>query len=335
MFLSMACISCMRPFDLKFEDDPVIFLEAFPGVEDVVVFKIKPGYSLSNSAARPEFVPEIIFKVNGNEVPVVLNEEAVYGKYPEDCYIADYEPVPGDVMTVEVSSEGFGTIYAETSVPQPFPARRIDYKQVFFGKQGHNVLSVSFTDAKDDDIAYGLQIYSEIAVDNYDGEPFTNINRYTGYQIEDSFDLAPESLDGVEISFDGWTVNPGSYSTVSMWSDANFNGSLKTLSMGITGYSYESLFESREENEVYDDLGNLLGINKSHHRSKVVLFTMTDEFYKYAVAKEMESYNADTFAGIVPSNFCYTNIRGGYGAFAGVCSVETDWLTPEFIENNR
>jgi hypothetical protein len=38
---------------------------------------------------------------------------------------------------------------------------------------------------------------------------------------------------------------------------------------------------------------------------------------------------------IAPSSYCYSNIDNGYGAFAGVTIVETDWITKEFIENNN
>ena len=48
--------------------------------------------------------------------------------------------------------------------------------------------------------------------------------------------------------------------------------------------------------------------------------------------KELIEDNADMFAGLAPSNFCYSNIGGGYGIFGGVSIVETDWITPEFIE---
>ena len=50
---------------------------------------------------------------------------------------------------------------------------------------------------------------------------------------------------------------------------------------------------------------------------------------------ELIEDNADMFAGLAPSNFCYSNIVGGYGIFGGVSIVETDWITPEFIEKNR
>ena len=32
---ALAAASCMKPFDLKLDDEPIIYLEAFPGVEDV------------------------------------------------------------------------------------------------------------------------------------------------------------------------------------------------------------------------------------------------------------------------------------------------------------
>lgn len=67
------------------EDEPMIFLESFPGVEDVIVFDVQPAYSYSNSALRPEFKPVITLMVNGTEVPVVRNTGfCVSDKYPED-----------------------------------------------------------------------------------------------------------------------------------------------------------------------------------------------------------------------------------------------------------
>ena len=69
--------------------------------------------------------------------------------------------------------------------------------------------------------------------------------------------------------------------------------------------------------------------------NKIRLFTMTEEFYRYKVANEYESDYSGFVSFIAPSNYCYSNIENGYGAFAGASVVETDWITKEFIENNR
>jgi hypothetical protein len=62
---------------------------------------------------------------------------------------------------------------------------------------------------------------------------------------------------------------------------------------------------------------------------------MSEEFYKYRVASEYQK-DYSTFTGfIAPSNYCYSNVENGFGAFAAVNVVETDWITKEFIENNR
>ena len=52
----------MTPFDLDYDDTPVIFLEAFPGADaEYIKFEIQPAYSKSNTAQKPPFNPEIIF----------------------------------------------------------------------------------------------------------------------------------------------------------------------------------------------------------------------------------------------------------------------------------
>jgi hypothetical protein len=99
--------------------------------------------------------------------------------------------------------------------------------------------------------------------------------------------------------------------------------------------SYEEFFPEEGESIIYDEYGNETGVYKYTDRNKLVLYTMTQEFYKYKVAQELIIDNASMFAGLAPINFCYSNITNGYGAFAGVSIVETDWITREFIENNR
>lgn len=335
----MACVSCMSTFDLRLDDEPVICLESFPGVEDVVVFTLKPAYSMSNNAARPEFRPEILFTVNGEAVPVVLNEDrCISGDYPEDCYIADYRPVPGDRMNVEVSSEGFRTVKARTCIPEPFPERRIDYRSVKVGEREYCILYVTFEDDADTDFAYGLQVYNENTY-FYDGMTEIIGDRYSGSQIADDYDIAPVSLEGVGLSFDEWRLSD--YPNVACWTDDGFDGKEKTISMAVRAYqygdvpAYDSFFVHESEMEVYDDEFNMIGKCDVLSRNRLALYTMSDEFYKYALAKESAEENAGFFAGIAPSNFCYSNIEGGYGVFAGIYREETDWITPEFIENNR
>ena len=337
VFLTMAfaAASCMKPFDLKLDDEPIIYLEAFPGVEDVVVFNIQPGYAYSNTALKPEFKPEIHFTVNGEDIPVVLNEGSRFGdRFPETSYVADYKPVPGDRMTVEVHSEGFSSIYAQTSIPQPFPERKIDYRVVQTAERDYNVIFVSFKDDADIPLAYGMQIHEETTYYKPDVEPETYYYLYAGVQIADDYEFAPQSFEGITMNFNGWSVQRGDY--IAGWDDELFAGQDKTISMVVNSYGpADSFFEHTFDNPLYDESGEVIGNYPGISHNKLLLYTMSPEFYKYAVAQELILDNADFFAGIAPSNFCYSNIKGGYGAFAGIYRVETDWITREFIENNR
>ena len=331
----LVAASCMKPFDLKLDDEPIIYLEAFPGVEDVVVFSIQPGYAYSNTALKPEFKPEIHFTVNGEEIPVFLNEGCCFGdRFPEISYVADYKPVPGDRMAVEVHSEGFSSIYAETSIPVPFPERKIDYRVVQTAERDYNVIFVSFKDDADIPLAYGMQIHEETTYYKPDVEPETYYYLYAGDQIADDYEFAPQSFEGITMNFNGWSVQRGDY--IAGWDDELFAGQDKTISMVVNSYGpADSFFEHTFDNPLYDESGEVIGNYPGISHNKLLLYTMSPEFYKYAVAQELILDNADFFAGIAPSNFCYSNIKGGYGAFAGIFRVETDWITREFIENNR
>lgn len=317
VLLSVLGLSCSRAFDMQIDDTPVIFVESFPGTEEMVVFEILPAYSVSNSALKPEFRPEIVFTVNGREVPVVRNTGyCVSDRFAESYYIADYKAVPGDKMRVEVSSAGFESVSAETSIPEPFPQRRVDFRTETVGDHRMNILYV-MPDNAGDHYAYGVQIYNEYVIDSKEGVVvYPSI--YIGGQISDYYDMAPESMEGMEVRFGG--------KKMAVWkSDAD------QLQMVINGYSnnveaeYESFFVHEEYRQDYTETV----------RNKLLLYTLSEEFYKYIVAQELIDSNAGFFAGLAPSNFCYSNVKGGYGAFAGLTAVETDWITKEFIENNR
>lgn len=336
--MSAFCVSCIQPFDLEYEDEPIIYLASFPGVEDKVVFTIEPAYSLSNSAVRPEFKPDITFAVNGTVLPVLKNTGGRFGaEYPEDCYVADYKPVPGDEMTVGVVAEGYKSVFARTSIPQPFPERKIDYRQVKVGETDYNVIYVTFKDDARSTYAYGLQILNEWIYDWPGEDPEVSIWEYAGAQIADDFTMAPQSLDGMGLYFDGWSISTSE--SIACWSDATFNGEEKTLSMTVRTNTwqggYDVFFEHESQQHYYDENGEIVKTGTALEHNKLVMYAMTEEFYKFAVAQELASENAGFVAGLAPSNFCYSNIENGYGAFAGVCRVETDWITKEFIENNR
>lgn len=333
---SLLLFSCTKPFDLGFEDRPAIFLESFPGIEDMVVFSIKPAYSYSNSATRPDFNPEIIFKVNGKEVPVVLNTGfCMSEKYFEDMYVADYKPAPGDKMTVEVSSEGFMPVSARTTIPAPFPERKVGYRPVTFGGRELNVISVRFLDDGKTDCAYGMQVYKESVITNEDGTENKSVTVYAGEQPSVDFDFAPASMDGIRIDFNGWYIDHDNSYTVAGWDDDIFNGEEAELSMTVHAYNgYESFFEWEQKKGYFDNDGVFQGFSSELHHNKLVLYTMSEEFHNYVVAQALVYENAGFFAGLAPSNFCYSNVEGGYGTFAGVYCVDTPWITKEFIENN-
>ena len=335
----LAAASCMKPFDLKLDDEPIIYLESFPGVEDEVVFSIHPGYAYSNTALKPEFKPEIHFTVNGKEVPVILYDGRYGDKYPESVYIADYKPLPGDKMTVEGHSEGVTSIYAETSIPVPFPERKIDFRVVETAERSYGVIFVSYKDDAENTIAYGMQICEETVYYKPGEAPHKYSYVYAGDQIADDYEFAPQSFEGITMNFNGWSVQNGDY--IAGWDDALFSGQDKTISMVVHSYGThgmtpeDSFYEHTFDNPVYNENNEVIDSYPGVSHTKLLLYTMSPEFNKYAVAQELILDNADFFAGISPSNFCYSNIKGGYGAFAGIYRVETDWITREFIENNR
>ena len=327
--------SCFYPFDLDIDDEAVIVLESYPGIDDVVGFRLEAAYSNSNAAPKPDFDPHIVFKVNGKEVPAVLNTGFMMSdNYPEYYYVADYKAFPGDELTVEVSSEGFKTIHAETKIPSEFPKRRIDYREEKVGLRDLDIVYVTLDVDKGNDYAYGLQILSE-SVHEQPENPFVLISKSSGRPVSDFYEMAPGSLECMGLYL--YSID----AVGRVWSWKPEGDEELTMSLVVDSYGdeeadpYDSFFVHEIELPLYDEDGNVKEMYRVIKRNKLLLYTMSDELYKYSLAKELIEDNADMFAGLAPSNFCYSNIVGGYGIFGGVSIVETDWITPEFIEKNR
>ena len=326
-----AAVSCMTPFDLDYDETPVIFLEAFPGADpDYIKLKIEPAYSKSNSAELPPFNPVIVFEVDGSPVQVEW-VDAELGNY-----IAHHKPMPGEKMKVSVSSEGFVGITAETVIPDAFPKRKIDYRLVESGLGRYSSVLYITPESIDPKWCYGIQFLNEYSYEDLSG-PKTRIYKYAGRLFPDSdegFDeLVPMSASAMSLELQGgylWA-----------WDGDQLDGNSCVFSLQpVTTWTsesemYDSFFVNSGEYIIHDDEGNEVGVGEYVDRNKVLLYTMTDEFYKYKVANELESDYVGIVGIIAPANFCYSNINNGYGAFAGIHIVETDWITKEFIENNR
>lgn len=332
----MAAYACSIPFDLDYDDAPIIYLEAFPGEDpDIVAFEIRPAYSNSNTAIKPEFKPDITFIVNGKEIPVSLNtDHCVTDKYFPYFYVAEYESKPGDKMSIEVSSEGFETIYAETTIPEYFPERKLDLRYEDYGEDTFVGIHINIDDEEDTDYAYGFQMIEETISVSPD-TVYVYQRRSGGYQLSYFWDLASVSMEGIIIDMKS--------SSISAWDDTMFDGKSAELSVVFPYYD-----KSDSEIDVltnffawewvwpyYDEEGNFICDCSDKVRKKMAFYTMSKECYKYKVAQELISDNADFPSGLAPANFCYSNVENGYGAFAGLSVVETDWITREFIESIR
>lgn len=332
IFLTLCgTVSCMIHFDLDYDETPMIFLEAFPGADpEFIRMELAPAYSKANSAKKIPFNPEITFEVDGVSVYV----ECVN---PEDgLYIAHHKPMPGQKMSISVSSEGFVGINAETVIPDAFPKRKIDYRKIESGLDKYSCVVSIAPEIIDPKWGYGIQFLNEYSYEDVSG-PVTRIYKYSGLMFPDTdtgFDeLVPMSMSASNLDLQG--------NSLWAWDGDQLDRTSCIFSLvpisawGSNIDAYESFFESSGERMLYDEEGRELGMKPYVDHNKILLYTMTEEFYKYSVAKNLEEDYIGIVGIIAPSNFCYSNINNGYGAFAGVYIVETDWITKEFIESNR
>lgn len=330
MILMGMVSSCVVPFDPEYDEEPVIFVESYPGASSGYIdILILPAYSKSNTSLAIPFKPEIKFVVNGTTVPV----EGI--DTDEGWYRAIYSPQPEDRMSISVVSNGFRSVYAETVIPPVFPDRKIDYREVESGIDSYdNVLFVTLSDMNPH-YAYGVQICNETLYDYPDG-PERWEYRYSGILYPDNMnfnEMMPVLLEAMDIDLYGGSL--WAWDGKSLKKGEN-TFSIKPDTYGYADLSaYDSFFVEEGMRMIYDDHGNEIGEIAYTDRNRLLLYTMSEEFYKYRVANEFQADYSGFVGFVAPSNYCYSNIDNGAGAFAGISIVETDWITKEFIENNR
>jgi hypothetical protein len=311
--------SCVKPFDPDYDLDPVIYLEGYPGADNgMVMFKIMPAYSKSNKAVAIPFRPDITFSVNDEVIATDCIDQE------EGFYTASCDLKPGDNVRISVFSDGFTPAHAETVIPEAFPERKIDYGVEQLGDDTCSVVRVTI-DKKNRAYAYGVQVCTHSA-QVIDGEYYEDTYRYAGNLYPTDFEyseMSPMNLEAIDIQIRGeylWA-----------WEARMLDKGPNTFSI----QTYDDLYISEGDIVIYDEYGNEASTYHYIRKNKLVLYSMSEEFYKYRVAYEYQRDYSGFTGFIAPSNYCYSNVENGFGVFAGVNVIETDWITEEFIENNR
>ena len=310
--LMQSCYSEIDLGDIMGEPSPVINAVASP--DTVVLASVSRTYSYDEQVGDL-FIKDadvslyvngkFYEKMQGKEIETEINiggggaSEALSKKW---VYVSDYTPSPGDEIKIEAATR-IGTADVAATVPQPAD---IDGVTTDITRYDDNY----FINAPGYDVTYHVKINDKPGESNYymlgvQGEESSGWRFFRIYLTDPVFEMQNQDITdiGGDTPYTMW---------VTVFDDTLFDGTSYDLTFEEKAYDgYNTNFDP-DENKVA--------------RRKVILYTITEDYYKYmrSILKDMKREDSDLGdLGLYEPVFIYNAVNGGAGAMCAQSSVST------------
>lgn len=362
----IALASCEIHFELDKASDPVMYVQYLPSSEidaKIMVAYAEPAFDKPAAQAHPFNVSDVTVTVNG--AAAVVTEDAEQGSWNRHIlHVKAHSAIkPGDEIKVEVSGKDVPTASASTVVPE-----RPQIKSITFTKDEKDSTDVWKVVMKlgkpvQEGEYYGIKAvkysewYTAYGEDmfHYQIDTIANTEYFNPGQLADFADLNSLDLDNYasisyqdgfmrselfmgegmtlltsrQIEGDTYTFYVNAVDSF-VWSEFDFDFDLPDMG---DDYDYPlpdepdipDDTEEEEPEEPEPEFWMYLG-EKSQFRFEI--YRLSEEFYNYAKAQYLSTFNMLSNFGVIPPNFTYTNVRGGIGIVAGISGVGTQWIIP-------
>ena len=198
LFFLFLLPSCIETLDIDTKDvKPKIVLNGFIEADSAITVRISKTYPFTNdyyenywyrqqtgkSEKVPNFLPDAVPTVYINDV---LQGDMIFQKNDTSfssngsVFHSEVRPKVGDKVRIEVSAQGFETVWAETVIPQPIQIHQVDTNTfISTNKYGYSNNYVIPDDAKSLNMALGINIENP----NKEKDGFFSIEIYQEWMI--------------------------------------------------------------------------------------------------------------------------------------------------------
>lgn len=254
--------------------------------------------------------------INGESCPLE------YGAYPDydekyKIWIATKSARPGDV--VEVKAKGVSTreACAKTTVPDPI-----------------HVKGLGIVNEEDNRLLNGDYVRVDLEAEGIEENAYYAIRMEYKALIDQSYGTGSGNLTeviwGVDPKLDDEVIGELSeFDEVTRLLPAYYDGRLVGSRFNnwndtytLTGKEFKN---GRLSVYAYTMIDGADGKPGSY---RVILYRLSDSFYRYNKSVYMSRNNFAAEAGLAPANFSYTNVENGFGVAASLTAGMTEWLTP-------
>lgn len=221
-------------------------------------------------------------------------EEIALEAKDQDHFLAHYEFIPGQIVRIEASADGFRPAYAETVIPEPVKEFKTTIVKSDEDYNSRLKVTVEYPDNPETKDVYGALVVCE-TVDTHTGTRFSETGDI--YPIYDDFgetECRTASFNNFDIAY---------------WNDSKeTSGGRQKMEFEFTGTVYDA------------------GSHTVEIKYQVLLLKVSPEFYRYYNGQWDADNNALSFIGLSAPTFTYTNIMGGIGVLGSISYAESGWI---------
>ena len=359
LFFLFLLPSCIETLDIDTKDvKPKIVLNGIIEADSAITVRISKTYPFTNdyyenywyrqqtgkSEKVPNFLPDAVPTVYINDV---LQGDMIFQKNDTSfssngsVFHSEVRPKVGDKVRIEVSAQGFETVWAETVIPQPIQIHQVDTNTfISTNKYGYSNNYVIPDDAKslnmalginienpnkDKDGFYSIEVYQEWMiyyhfVDEYGwGHPDIITGSYL-YQRRLLLNTSREPLfsENTEDEVLGFFLEDGNARDRMFFTDKQFVNKQYKLNLSVWGYYFHQQYSSGYETKpVFHD-----------EPLTIHILSMSPEMYRanYENHSEMDYY-MQLFS---EPEVTFTNVHNGVGVLGSCSSNKMKVVIPRY-----
>ena len=359
LFFLFLLPSCIETLDIDIKDvKPKIVLNGIIEADSAITVRISKTYPFTNdyyenywyrqqtgkSEKVPNFLPDAVPTVYINDVlqgNMIFQKNDTSFSSNGSVFHSEVRPKVGDKVRIEVSAQGFETVWAETVIPQPIQIHQVDTNTfISTNKYGYSNNYVIPDDAKSLNMALGINIENP----NKEKDGFFSIEIYQewmiyNYWIDEHGWMHPDIIKGsylnkrrlelntsreplfsenAEDEVLSFFLEDGNARDRMFFTDKQFVNKQYKLNLSVWGYYFHQQYSSGYETKpVFHDEPLIIHI-----------LSMSPEMYRanYENHSEMDYY-MQLFS---EPEVTFSNVHNGVGVLGSCSSTKKKVVIPRY-----
>jgi hypothetical protein len=364
LLLALAAVSCEIPFKLDDVSDPAIYVQYLPcsGAQNgIKIGYASPAFGNADMSRRPLNVSDVTVTVDGVKASVEeINSEEAWNMHTLSLTGLP-ELKPGSEVALSVKGNGVPDVHSSTVIPRKPVLKSVELIEETVDTNSVLRVVVKLDKPVEEGEYYGIKAYVRSTTVTLQGKSMFDcqtdttviVSSFTPGKIASYADLNSLDLDNyTSVGYQNGFLDTGLFSgsAMTLLSQRQFDGDTYTFyANSFDSFdAFEGMFdlnggeipqtppdfewpegeegEGEGEGEGEEDPPTFYMVLSFDHEYRVEIYRLTDEFYNYAKAQYLSTFNMLSNFGVTPPNFTYSNISGGLGIVAGLSVVSSDWI---------